>query len=201
MADELQALLNRIKSEGLERAEAEAKSIIEAAQKEAANIRKAAEEEAEKLRAEAKRDAAAFSSRAEATVGQAVRDVKLQLAEDLQRLVVAFLASDVKREFSDADSLKSWISKAVDTYLAKGERAIEIELGASAAPIAAKLLEELNAKAGADGIKVVDSPAFADGFTIRTDGGRVEQCFTADAVTDALARLLRPELAALTKDA
>lgn len=201
MADELQALLNRIKSEGLEKAEAEAKSIIENAQKDAANIRKAAEEEAEKLRADAKRDAAAFSSRAEATVSQAVRDVKLQLAEDLQKIVVSFLSNDIKKEFNDTDTLKGWISKAVDAYLAKGEKAIEVELGGSAAPMAAKLLEELKAKTASDGIQVVDSPAFPNGFTIRTDGGRVEQCFTADAVTDALARLLRPELAALTKDA
>lgn len=201
MADELQALLERIKSEGLEKANAEAKSIIESAQKDAANIRKAAEEEAEKLRAEAKRDAAAFSSRAEATVKQAVRDVKLQLAQDLQKIVISFLADGVKAEFNNTETLKAWITKAIDTYLAKGEKAIEVELGNSAADLAAKLLDELKAKSAADGIKVVNSPAFSNGFVIRTDGGRIEQCFTADAVTDALARLLRPELAALTKDA
>ena len=58
----------------------------------------------------------------------------------------------------------------------------------------------LAAKAANGGIAVEASPAFPNGFTIKLDGGRVEQCFTADAISDALGRLLRPELAALMRE-
>lgn len=198
MADELQALLDRIRSEGVEKAGAEAKSITDKARAEAADIRKAAEADAEKLRAEAKRDADAFAARAKATVAQAMRDARLQLAEDLQHLAVKFLQADVKAAFSDGATLKSLISMAVEAYLKDGEKGVEIKLGGSAAALAAAVKGEIAAKA-AQGVAVTESPAFPEGFTIKTDGGRVEQCFTAEAVTDALARLLRPELAALLK--
>ncbi len=200
MADELQALLERIQSEGVDKAKAEAAAIVDAARKEAEAIRAEAAADAEKLRKDAERDAAAFASRANATVKQAMRDVKLQLADDLQAVVLSFLKDDVKATLSDGASVKDWISKAVDVYLKGGESAVAVELGSDAKAIAAAIKAELAAKASS-GITVTESPAFAEGFTIRLDNGRVEQCFTAEAVSNALERLLRPELAALMRDA
>ena len=201
MSEDLQALLDRIRSDGVEKAAAEAKSITDAARKEAEAIRQAARDDAAKTREEAKRDAADFAAHAEATVKQAMRDVKLQLAADLQRQVTDLLAADVKAAFADKARVSEWVAKAVDAYLREGEGGIAVELGGSAAAMAESLRGALAAKAAAGGVEVTGSPAFPEGFTLRLDGGRVEQCFTAQAVTDALSRLLRPELAAMLKDA
>lgn len=198
MADDLQALLDRIKSEGVEKAGAEAKAITDAARAEAEKIRASAIEEAAKIRAEAKRDANAFEANSKATVSQAMRDARLQLGEDLRNLVSKFITGAVAKEFTDGASLKSWITTAVSAYLESGEKGIEVRLGGSAAALAESVRGEIAAKA-VQGIEVTGSPAFPDGFTIRTDGGRVEQCFTVEAVTGAMVRLLRPELAALLK--
>jgi len=201
MSEELQSLLDRIRNDGIGKAEAEAKAIVEAAKKEATAIRAKAEEEAEKTRKEAERDAAAFQSRAEATVKQAMRDVKLQLAAELEKQVADFVAAGVKGALADEASVTAWISKAVDGYLAQGEKGVEVALGGDAAKMASAVKAALAAKVKNGGIAVEASPAFPNGFTVRLDGGRVEQCFTAEAVADALARLLRPELAKLLRDA
>lgn len=201
MSEELQSLLDRIRNEGVEKAGAEARDIVEAAKKEAAAIRAAAEEDAAKTKAAAQSEANAFAARAEATVRQAMRDAKLQLAAELEKQVSAFVSKGVKGALADEAAVSAWITKAVDGYLAQGEKGIEVALGGDAAKMAASVKAALAAKAAAGGIAVEASPAFPDGFTIRLDGGRVEQCFTAEAISDALGRLLRPELAALLKDA
>lgn len=200
MSEELQSLLDKIKSDGIGKAEAEAKSIVDAAKKEAAEIRAKAEVAAEKSREQSKREAADFAARAEATVRQAMRDVKLQLASDLQTQVSDFIAAGVKGALADEGAVSAWISKAVDGYLAQGEKGIAVALGGDAAKMASAVKAALAAKAANGGIAVEASPAFPNGFTIKLDGGRVEQCFTADAISDALGRLLRPELAALMRE-
>jgi F0F1-type ATP synthase membrane subunit b/b' len=200
MSEELQSLLDKIKSDGIGKAEAEAKSIVDAAKKEAAEIRAKAEAAAEKSREQSKREAADFAARAEATVRQAMRDVKLQLASDLQAQVADFIAAGVKGALADEGAVSAWISKAVDGYLAQGEKGIAVALGGDAAKMASAVKAALAAKAANGGIAVEASPAFPNGFTIKLDGGRVEQCFTADAISDALGRLLRPELAALMRE-
>ena len=201
MSVELQSLLDRIRNEGVGKADAEAREIVEAAKKEAAAIRAAAEEDAAKTKAAAKSEADAFAARAEATVRQAMRDARLQLAAELEKQVSGFVASGVNGALADEAAVAAWIGKAVDGYLAQGEKGIEVALGGDAAKMAASVKAALAAKAANGGIAVEASPAFPNGFTIRLDGGRVEQCFTAEAISDALGRLLRPELAALLKDA
>lgn len=201
MSQELQSLLDQIKTDGIEKANAEAKAIVEAAKKEAADIRAKSEADAAKIRDDARRDAGAFSARAEATVRQAMRDVRLQLAAELEKQVADFVAAGVGGALADESAVAGWISKAVDGYLAQGEKGVAVALGGDAAKMAAAVKSALAAKAANGGIAVEASPAFPNGFTIRLDGGRVEQCFTADAVTDALTRLLRPELAKLLRDA
>ena len=200
MTEDLQQLLDRIRREGVEKAETEAKAIVEAARKEAAETLAKAKAEAEGLRKEAEKDAKAFAQRAEQQVRQAVRDVNLQVAQDLENQVVNLLGDDVKGALADRGNVAQWVSLAVDAYLAGGEKGIEVELGGKAAEWAGELRAQLRAKA-ADGVRVEGSPAFPEGFTIRLAGGRVEQCFTAEAVTDALARLLRPQIAELLKKA
>ncbi|MBR0055960.1 MAG: hypothetical protein IJP66_01395 [Kiritimatiellae bacterium] len=199
MSEELQSLLDRIRSDGVEKANAEAKAIIDAAKAEAAKIKADAESAAAKARKDAEADAAAFAARAEATVRQAMRDAKLQLAAELEKQVAAFVTSGVKGALADEAAITGWISKAVDGYLAQGEKGLEVALGGDAAAMAAAVKAALAAKA-ADGIKVEASPSFPDGFTIRLDGGRVEQCFSAEAISEALGRLLRPELARLAAE-
>ena len=51
--------------------------------------------------------------------------------------------------------------------------------------------------AGQGGFTVVVDDSTGAGFSVRTDGGRVEHAFTEDVIAAELARRLRPDLAKL----
>lgn len=84
MAEELQSLLDRIYSEGVNKAEAERKNIIDKARSEAAAIVAEAKSAAEKIVAEAGAEAEKLQQRAESAVRQAARDILLKLKTELE---------------------------------------------------------------------------------------------------------------------
>ena len=48
-------------------------------------------------------------------------------------------------------------------------------------------------------ITVITDEAMGTGFSVKTDGGRIEHAFTGEVITRELAKRLRPDLAALLK--
>ena len=74
MAEELQQLLEKIQHDGVEKANAEAATILAKAKADAAAILKDAESKAAAFRAQAETDAKAFEERAQKTISQAARD-------------------------------------------------------------------------------------------------------------------------------
>jgi len=202
MTEELQQLLDRIRTEGVEKAQVEAKAIIEKARAEADALVAKAKDDAAALRQAAERDAAAFARRAEESVRQAARDVRIQVEQDLVKTLESLLRREVGRAASGEQALHQWISDAVAATLKGGAREVEVVLGGRAAEQVAGLVARLQADAAtAEGVKVTPSPAFPDGFVLRLEGGRVEQSFSAEAITAALARLLRPQLVKLLQAA
>lgn len=199
MSEDLQQLLNRIKSEGVEKARGEADAIIAKAREEAASIVSEAEEKAKSLRADAERDAESFRKRSEESIGQTLRDKKIQLAGDLQSMVENLLRAEVRKALSDKATVADLVAKAVAAYATAGEREMQVELGAASAGLAAQLLEKLRGSAAGKGVDVADGKAFPNGFRIRMAGGRVEQCFDEDSIVDAMARSLRPQLAEILR--
>ncbi|MDD5707225.1 MAG: hypothetical protein PHR35_14975 [Kiritimatiellae bacterium] len=200
MTQELQELLDRIRQEGVDKARAEAQAILDAARKEAAGIVAEAKASADTTRQEANREAAAFAKRAEQSVRQASRDVQLQVAQALGGLFDRLLRVGVEDALKNDGALTKWVSEAVSAYLKGGEGEVEVSLGGAAAGHADALLAHLRSQASRpEGVKVSASPSFPNGFSLRLAGGRVEHSFTAEAITEALSRLLRPRLAALLK--
>lgn len=200
MGEDLQNLISRIRAEGVEKANAEAKAITDKAKADAAEIIEKAQTEAEATREAAKRDADSFALKAEQQVRQAMRDVHLRVAQDLENLVDSLLKDAIAKAMADKDAVAGWVSKAVDAYLAQGEKGVEVALGGSAAAMADSIRALVAGKAAKDGgVKVESGAAFPDGFTIRLSEGRVEHCFTTEAVSDALSAMLRPEIAKLLK--
>ena len=85
MAEEFQALLDRINKEYLLQAETEKETILNQAKAEAESIVAAAKAEADRLRTQAENDAEAARTRAEAAARQAARDIVLGLREELTK--------------------------------------------------------------------------------------------------------------------
>lgn len=190
MAQELQQLLEKIQKEGVEKAEAEAAAILKAAEKKAAAIVKEAEDKAAASAAGAAANAKAEAERAEAAIRQAARDVVLETEAAITAKLGNLLAKDV-----DAALAAKAPELAFEAIKATGAK--DAEIAADAKTVAA-LRAQLAAEAK-DGVKLVTVEGAETGFSIKLDGGRVEHDFTAKAITEALARRLRPALVALVR--
>lgn len=202
MTQDLQQLLDRIRQEGVEKAQDEAKAIIEKAHAEADALMAKTKAEAETYRKNAEREAEAFSRRAEASIRQAGRDVQIQVEQELIKTLERLLRGEIEQAAADASALEVWISDAVAAYLKGGDAEVEVVLGGRAAEQAAGLVQRLrNRAADGKGFTVSPNPAFPNGFSLRLEGGRVEHSFTAEAITTALSRLLRPQLVKLLQSA
>ena len=189
MAEELQQLLEKIQHDGVEKANAEATTILAKAKADAAAILKDAESKAAALRAQAETDAKAFEERAQKTISQAARDTVLEVKDAIGRMLEKLLAKDVAAALADPSEAAKLALAAVN------------ELGSNADVAAGeKLAAALKAQLAADakaGVKVVLDESVGTGFSIRLDGGRVEHDFSESAIVAALAKRLRPDLAKL----
>ena len=189
MAEELQQLLEKIQHDGVEKANAEAATILAKAKADAAAILKDAESKAAAFRAQAETDAKAFEERAQKTISQAARDTVLEVKDAIGRMLEKLLAKDVAAALADPSEAAKFALAAVN------------ELGSNADVAAGeKLAAALKAQLAADakaGVKVVLDESVGTGFSIRLDGGRVEHDFSESAIVAALAKRLRPDLAKL----
>lgn len=192
MAEELQNLLEKIKRDGVDKANAEAAAIVNKAKAEAAAIVKDAQAQAEAAKAAAKTQADQDAARAAETIRQAARDTVLKVESAVTTLLSALLTKSVDAALADPAVAAPLAAEAVKA-LVKGDAAAEVAANG-------KLVEALRAQLAAQAnIKVVLDEATQAGFTVKLDGGRVEHDFTGAVVTDALASRLRPALAKLLK--
>ena len=192
MAEELQNLLEKIKRDGVDKANAEAAAIVAKAKSDAESIVKEAETKAAAAKAAAEAEAKAEAVRAEETIRQAARDTVLKVGQSVTAMLEKLLAKDVDAALSDPAAVVPIAADAIKALVADGQTA---EVAADA-----KLAEALRAQLAAmKDITVVTDEATQSGFSVRLDNGRVEHDFTGPAVAEALAARLRPALAALVK--
>lgn len=190
--ENLDALLEKIRTEGVDKARAEADAILAQAHKEAGVIVARARSEAEQCKAQAQADADRFQQGAEATLRQAARDVRMKLEQDITSLLERTLGGEVDVTLDAGAIVEKLVTEAVETYQREGAVTV------TAAP---KLAEALKARLAQKGeVTVVTDAQMGTGFRVLLKGGRVEHDFTGEAVTQALTALLRPQLAKLLKD-
>ena len=187
--EDLQSLLEKINRDGVEKADAEAKRIVDAAKARAEAIVKEARDEAAKAKADAEKAAADYATRAAETVAQAARDTILKIEASVTAMLTSLLAKDVDKTLSDEKNVAALALEAV-----KGLT------GAAEVAVPAKLAQALKAQLAAQqNLTVVTDDTLGTGFSVRLDGGRVEHAFTGAAIADELAKRLRPDLARLVK--
>ena len=187
MAEELQQLLEKIQHEGVDKANAEAKAILDKANAEAKAIVEKAKEEAAATTAKAEADAQAFAERANKTIGQAARDTVMEVKNGVNKLFEGLLAQDVKTAL--ADNAAALAAEAIKALAAGTDAQV------AANTQLAEALRAQFAAGAANGVQVVTDESVGTGFSVRLDGGRVEHDFSEKAITAALAKRLRPDLA------
>jgi V/A-type H+-transporting ATPase subunit E len=194
MTQDLQQLLDKIQRDGVDKAKVQAETILEKANAQALALVDHAKTEAASLLSAAQQEAEAFERRAEETIRQSARDTVLSVERSVTLLLTNLLLKDVQATLNSAELTTGLILEAVRAYLA-GKGTVEVA-------VSSKLAEALRAKLASEavsGVTVTTDESAGAGFRIRLANGRIEHDFTAPAIAEALARPLRPRLAALLK--
>lgn len=194
MTQDLQQLLEKINTDGVEKAKSESAKIIDHANAQAKVIVDTATREAAQKIAQAQQEAEAFERRAEETMRQAARDTVLNVEKSITSLLTNVLLKEVNTTLNTAEVVAQLALEAVRAYLH--------EKGGIDVVASAKLADAIRAKLAAEavsGVTVVTDDHLGAGFNVRLAKGRIEHNFSGAAVADALAKHLRPKLAALLK--
>ncbi len=188
--EDLEVLLTKIREEGVEQASAQADAIVKQAKADAAKIVADAQAEAERLSAAAKLAIDQAERGSQATLKQAARDVVLKLEQQVNDVLVGALAGQVDSIMADPALLTTFIKQAIAQAIDGGAQVVVSE----------KMAEAIRQSLVAQGeVTVVTDRLMKTGFKVFFKNGRIEHDFSGDAVVDALAGMLRPQLAALIR--
>ena len=189
--EDLQSLLEKINREGVEKADAEAKRIVDEAKAKADKIVKDALAESAKAKADAEANARTYAERAAETIRQSARDITIGVKDAVTALLEKLLAKDIDAALGDEKTAVSIVADAIKDLTGPGE----IRCGDKLASALKSQVSSLKS------FTLTTDPALGAGFTVKLDGGRVEHDFTAETISTELARRLRPDLAKLVVSA
>lgn len=198
---QVQELLDRIKTEGVDAARAEATRIVQGARTEAAGIVAAAEKSAEEAERAAQARIAAMETASRSALAQASRDALIGLRARVQAFMEQAVKSDVARAFSPetvADLLPALLKAA---SLGSGDAGFEVLVDAKTlagldGSLARRLSEELG-----KGVEFKPFSGIDAGFRISAAGGAVQYDYSAESAASILASRLNARLADCVRDA
>jgi V/A-type H+-transporting ATPase subunit E len=200
MAEQLQSLLEKIQSEGVEKAEVAANEIIEKAKKKASGIIDKAEKKASEIIKKAEADGENFATRGKSALEQSARDVVLSLTDTINDSIQNFVNNVVSDSMDKSSSLETILAKVVEAYYKGNENSdvtvfVKPELKAEIE----KYFIENYGEQLKTGLKIESDDSVIAGFTVSVDNGQVNHDFTSESITEAMAELLRPEIAEIVK--
>ncbi|MFO7535439.1 MAG: hypothetical protein R6X19_07125 [Kiritimatiellia bacterium] len=202
MSEQLQHLIEKIRTEGVTKADAEAKTILERARTEAARLEREAADKAAQLIKKAEADSLTYAERGRKAIEQASRDTILTLQHSIETLFERILLAKVEEAFSP-ESFRGFLQDVIRAYLALGHKAGNLLVTVpahEADSLRAYILKALRDSA-VEGLIIQSSNDVAQGFKVMLKDNHVEHDFTAEAVAETMARFVRPDLAALLRNA
>lgn len=201
MEIQLQELIEQIKKDGVETAEAEAKAIVEGAEAEAKKIISDAKAQAEKILLNAKNENERMVKSGEDAIRQAGRNLLISFRESVARELNAIAGENVNAVYS-SDAFAQIIINVVECWAARPD-AEDISVILNSEDL--KSLEEtvlagLKAKM-MNGVTLKPNDNFYGGFRIAVNNGGAYYDYSAEAVTDMLSNYLSPRVTELLKEA
>jgi len=198
MADELQALLDRIAQDGLQKSEARKEEILQQARQEAEKILSNAKAEAAKMIADATREPDVLRQKSEQALRLASRDVKLALRGELESLVPGAVKQLLNATLA-TEGLATVIANVCSAFLQANGQEADLSILVSAADLAilsenvkAMMAENLAARC-----ELAPSKTLKGGFKLVIKSTDVVYDFSDEALTEALSEHLSPKLAAI----
>ena len=201
MEIQLQELIEQIKKDGVETAEAQAAAILETAKAEAKKIIADANTQADRILSDAKNKNERTVKSGEDAIRQAGRNLLISFRESVAKELNAIIGENVSSVYS-SDALSQLIVKAVECWLSKPE-ATDISVILSSDDLAKledTLLAELKTKI-LTGVTLKANDNVDGGFRIAVNGDGAYYDYSKEAVTDMLSSYLSPKITALLKEA
>lgn len=198
---QLGELIEQIKKDGVEAAEAEAKSIIDSANADAEKIIASAKSEAEKILANAKLENERMVKSSEDAIRQAGRNLLISFRESVARELKAITEESVTAVYS-SDALSEIIIQVI-VSLAVDPENDDIAVVLNEKDIAAleeHLLAGIKEKM-LSGVTLKASENFDGGFRIVLNNGSAYYDYSTDAVVDMLSNYLTPKIVKILKEA
>ena len=195
MAEDLQSLMERIQKEAVAKAEQEASKILSDAKAKAAEIVKNADAEAASKLEKADKDAEVYTDRSTRALEQAARDVLISVGNRLTKMINEILLLQVEKNLSESTVKEILLILAknysCDTEVVFSEKDKE--------KLLSFVLDEFKKSLNA-GVKVESDSNINYGFRLNLENGTLSHEFTDKAIAEALAALLRPQLAKIVSD-
>ncbi len=201
MEVQLQELIDQIKKDGAEAAEAEAKAIVEAAKSDAEKIIADAQAQADKILAGAKAETDRMTKSSEDAIRQAGRNLLISFRESVARELKAVVGENVTAVYS-SDALEQLIIDVVERWTNKpdAEDVAVILNTEDLNRLEDTLLSALKEKM-VKGITLKANDNFDGGFRISVNNGSAYYDYSAEAVVDMLSNYLSPKVTELLKEA
>ena len=202
MTEELQSLLDRIRAEGVERAEAEAARIVAEAQERAAGIVAEAEAEAEALRRGAEADADASLERGHTALEQAGRDFLISLQKSIEAVLRETLC-DTVAEALTPELMTQILVRLADAYAERemNESRIDVLLSPEDRDAVGAIVMDKFRRIVGQGLTLRPDDRVDKGFKVSFVDYSMYHDFTAEALAEALAPVLKPPLCDIVRRA
>ncbi len=195
MAEELKHLIDQIQKEGVEKAEEQANAILSQAKEKAAKLVAEAQQKADDLQAKAETEAKAFAERSVRTLEQAARDLLITVGQGCEKVVTETLGQQVDKAIK-GDLLEKMVLSVIEQH--KGESAELSVSDADKKALTALCVKE--AKKSGQEIELTSDAEVLSGFKVGFKGSNAYLDFTGEAIAEALASFLRPELAKIVNN-
>jgi len=204
MAENIESFVAKLQAEGVEAGQKEAQKIKEQAENEAAEIVAQAKAQAEQILAKAQQERESLLEKTQTELKLAARDTALRLREALNRALEAVLHQAVKKQLSDPEFLGKLLHDLVMLYarsdIAQG-RTLEINVEPE---VREKLIDWAIKVIGDEALESIHPSIDLKGtlkeagFEYRIGQATIE--VTEAAVVEALASLIRPQLAEMLRE-
>ncbi len=195
MAEELQPLLDQIRKEGVEKAEAEAAEILAQAKEKAAQIVRDAEAKAKELVAKAETDAEVFTQRSIATLEQSARDVLITVGQGIENIISEIVAESTTDALNINVLEQMLVNMAQSCAEKPGETRIEMLVSEADQKELVKFFVAKYSEKMGGGIELHVDNEILKGFKVSFADDHAYLDFTQEAIAEALTAFLRPKLA------
>ena len=202
MEEQLQSLLDRIRHEGVEQAEAEAASIVGEAQERARRVVAGAEAEADGLRRRAEADAEASRERGEKALEQAGRDFLLALQKSIEAILGETLRDTVATALTP-DVVADMLVRLAEAYAAHdmNESRVDVLLAAEDREAIAALVMQKYRDLVNQGLTLRADERLDKGFKVSFVDANLYHDFSLPALAEALAPVLKHPLGEIVQRA